>query len=686
MSATKIVQGTISGTAIEGYVRSLRRTEHLCNPGQHITLILEPDWPGTADPGSAVVLYEDVTLITSASYVIKATKSRPSYDWQIEIDDNFTRLANYFIDDKLQARVIRSCSSWATEILGLCGINSVSFTSADANIPPGTEFGLRSAWESLQSIMAYASWYLRFAPDGTAILGAVSSGGEDYTFSDTIDFGLERGDETTRNVIKVFGSGQVGPVGRGRIFASARRDIAGITPDRIAAVGSPLIETQAEAGRVANYLVSELGSITEHKTVSAVGNPNVRIGQKARIVHDQDGLIYNGVDVITTAEHKLDENGYVMDLKLGERCPRIAGWSRYTGPIYAGTSGSGIFRSVDAGISWSDFNEGFPTGDKFVSRIAANPYDELMSIVNGSLYYHDSTAWVEVSLPMPQNSAGDSPAPSAGELIAVDSTYQQGEFNVLTMNAQSSGSDIQQARSWIFNTLDGGTNWTSIQLQTSGSGWHCVAYDMSSALGTPTAVVSSGSTFAGVALFGINFNQMYKRGASGFPPEHYACISKDSWTDDDLALACFPQQGLTRIEPHAVTITGTSPNRIMQVWFVAYGDWGVTTPSGQGLKMRGYGALKYRRYTVFEENGSLGFESNYHTFLECGIKTLYGTMTFFESETLVYGKIQSFRASIRTFVRGSLQNAFQWTGDVCIGGTSDQFYDCIVGYIRFPDV
>ena len=246
-----------------------------------------------------------------------------------------------------------------------------------------------------------------------------------------------------------------------------------------------------------------------------------------------------------------------MAVTLGERCPRIAGWSRYSPPIYAGTSGVGVYRSADKGANWSPVNTGLPAGDLYVRRMAFNPFDEGMVIVNSLLYYYDGASWAEVTLPTPTDEGSGDPM-AFGRLVAVDSAGIAGEFNVLTTNANSSGSDTQQSRTWVFTTEDAGENWSSVQLQdSSGSGDHTYGLDVSSRFGIPTVAASSGSIYElpdGYILAG-SFNRV-------------AALTDGSCTDPYVRSGTPTVQwdmGAMHWEVLSAQVSGTKPNRTLHV-------------------------------------------------------------------------------------------------------------------------
>ncbi len=505
------VTGTVDGNSITGYVRALRRTQQLCNPMQIATLTLSTSFPNSISPAQQVVLYENGTKVFTG-YVVKITRDRPSYDWVLEAHDVYTKCVNYFIDfvftvghdandQPIRNYQPQSTNYWIGYLCGLAGVGYTS-TGGTGTVPQGVQIGMRTIHESLQDIIAYSSQYVRANADGELRFERIVRNVANHTLSSNITVEDTTSDEWTRNVVKVYGYAST----THRILAIASTTIPGIIPDRITAVGAPMIQTDAEASRVADYLLSELGDLTHIVTAKIDGDPSIHIGQAARIIYD----VTDRTDAITSVTHATNEReGYTTEVTIGERCPRISGWSRISPLIYAGTTRFGVYISRDGGHNWAEFNTGLPAGTKYVRRIGANALEEAMAIVNGSLYYTDGTnPWAIRSLPAPINSAGDVPAPGHGSLIAVDALGGAGSFAVMTVNPRTSGSAIQECRTWVYNCQSTGSapsSWQSVELvndiissgsYSSGSEWHVIGIDMRSTLGTPNVVASSGSVYA----------------------------------------------------------------------------------------------------------------------------------------------------------------------------------------------
>lgn len=598
------ITGTINGISVEGKCVSLARQHHLCNPNQVATLVLSPSFTDAITPGMDVVLYENATKVITG-YVVKVIKSATDATITVEIHDTYHRVSMTFIEEKIttgydendqpiQGYTPLTTAYWIGYLCGLAGI-SYSIDSGTAyNVPAGVQLGLRTVHESLTDILAYSSQACYVDANGVLRIIRVTRNVATRTFTECIEINDSTGDEMTRNVIKVFGYQGV----TNRIFSSASQSVIGVVPDRVAAVGSPMIQTQAEADRVANFLVGELGVQTRIVSIRIPGDPTVTLATVARINFETTDY----TDAITSIDSVIDQNGYTTVVTIGERCPRISGWSLLQMPVYAGTSGSGVYRSMDNGATWAEFNTGLPAGSKFVKKLSFNSFGEGMCIVNGGLYHTTGDSWSSKSLPSPINMSGDSPPLSYGALISVGALGTSQAFGVLTTNPNSSGSNVQQSRAWYYETSDAGATWTSTQLQTSGSGWHAIGIDLSSELGAPYILLSSGSIYAGIPA------TIWARKDS---------VNRITNPCSDNVL----NHGIIDFQFGNMWITGTSPNRTLMVQLYLHGEH--LDPNGLfryqvfGVDKKGYGLNE--RSEIFVSNVELsdhtgftpGFFSSY---------------------------------------------------------------------------
>jgi photosystem II stability/assembly factor-like uncharacterized protein len=133
-------------------------------------------------------------------------------------------------------------------------------------------------------------------------------------------------------------------------------------------------------------------------------NPEVLIvgAQGSPYAATEDRGIYRSEDggVSWTKVHYIDENSGVSDLSMDMTNPRIvyaAYWDhrRFPWKVQSGGPGSGIWKSVDGGVTWNKLTEGLPKGvmgkiGVSVSRANPNKVWAIIEADNGGLYRSDN--------------------------------------------------------------------------------------------------------------------------------------------------------------------------------------------------------------------------------------------------------------------------------------------------------
>lgn len=316
------VTGSIGNNRIDGHVISYRRYASLCNPGQRISLNLDTSYPNDVVPGMLVVIYEKGVKVLTG-YVIKSMKTRPSYEWLIDIEDTYTRVANYFISEELDFESPQQSYELIRQILEPTEI-AYRIVGENVIIPSGTVLGLRSAHDALNDVMTYGSWYAWVDPEGVLQIKKHARK-TPIVIRDPISVEHRISTEQTRNVVKIYGQART-PDSSVNISLSA--DVEGLITDLTTVVANPLISNYDDAERIGNYLLQELGKRTDILTFTVEGDPTIRIGTSGSLYYsDPSGLITSGSGAITSVETRIDQSGYITVGTIGERCPRISGWS-----------------------------------------------------------------------------------------------------------------------------------------------------------------------------------------------------------------------------------------------------------------------------------------------------------------------------------------------------------------------
>ncbi|MBO6494445.1 MAG: glycosyl hydrolase [Roseivirga sp.] len=133
-------------------------------------------------------------------------------------------------------------------------------------------------------------------------------------------------------------------------------------------------------------------------------NPEVLIvgAQGSPYAATEDRGIYRSEDggESWTKVHYIDENSGVSDLSMDMTNPRIvyaAYWDhrRFPWKVQSGGPGSGIWKSVDGGVTWNKLTEGLPKGvmgkiGVSVSRANPNKVWAIIEADNGGLYRSDN--------------------------------------------------------------------------------------------------------------------------------------------------------------------------------------------------------------------------------------------------------------------------------------------------------
>lgn len=317
------VTGAIGNNRIDTHVVSYKRFASLCNPGQKITLWLDSSFPGTVEPGNLVTIYERGVKVFTG-YVTRAVRNRPSYEWSIDIDDTYTRVTNFFISEQMDYDTPQSAQFLMRTILDQTGIEYVLY-GADAVVPPGTSIGLRSAHDALSDLLVYGSWYAWVNPDGVLNIKRNIKGNMSVV-REPISVEHENSTAQTRNVVKIYG--RIMEDGSA-VNVSLTKDVPGTIVDLVTVVANPLISNYDDAERIGNYILSELGSQTNIINFSIEGDPSLQIGSSGSLFYSDPvtNLVTSGSGPITSIESRVDKSGYTMDVTIGERCPRISGWS-----------------------------------------------------------------------------------------------------------------------------------------------------------------------------------------------------------------------------------------------------------------------------------------------------------------------------------------------------------------------
>jgi len=480
-----------------------------------------------------------VTVMTG--YVARIVKRRtPTLTVSLFFSDTYKRAKDYFLDDPNFETTGETLGELVGTLCDLCGL-SYSLDSAVATatvLPPGQPIGLTTVDGAIQQVIAYASaivyidgngvLHLRRKPMDSDLqfssgetLPKVNYGGSgwahateptDITQGNVFSGTVVDSDENARDVVSVWGYyyNSDFPNLDAKIVSTQTVDL-GLPVRKTAVYSSSLIQTQSEADRLSTVMIQSLGKLDEIVTVECQGDPRITILKNATVNIDLETSVFNKTKAITSVVTSVSENGYVMTVTFDEFCPKFAGWDLAESPtvLYAGTLKNGVYKSLDGGLTWADYNTGLTTGNKYVRSLAATQDDEVMAIINGQLWYTTTSgltianpAWERRYLSAPVNTAMDNPAPSGyGTMLYVTSPGTSGQFDVLTSYNLRASNPITTSgllyfptvgRSWVYNTTTAGGGspaWDCTELSyitpSGGLSYNMSGQYMSNRYGTP---------------------------------------------------------------------------------------------------------------------------------------------------------------------------------------------------------
>jgi hypothetical protein len=547
IDAQIIVAGYID---ISPFVISYTRTHSMCNVSHIANIKLSPNVLLYLELNEIDInIYNQIQIIEEGKHVLTGFISRivkernPAASVTIMASDTYKLAKDYYIDDPNWETHGETLGDMFATLCEMCGLSYVidSGEVALVVLPPGQTLGLSTVDGTLQELVAYATAvtfvdgtgviHLRKGPrasDLTCTTGKTLP--EDATDPLTLTQGNVFGgsyvesDENARDTVSVWGyapSNPFNPDEQDLRIVSTRSIDLDLPVPKTAVYSSSLIQTQAEADRLSSVMLKELGKLDRVLTLECQGNPEFAIVKRVFVNVDLETIVVTGNKNITTVATSVSDDGYISNVTFDEFCPRFAGWSLATVPkiFYAGTVKNGVYKSLDAGNTWFEYNSGLPTGNKYVRSLAATEIDEVMAIINGQLWYTTTSGltisgiWNRRYLPTPINAAGDgTPPTSAGTLITVTSAGNENNFEVLTTKnlvdttpIQLSGMALfpQVSRSWLYSTTTAGEAWDSTGINyitPSGlTSYNAVGQHASNRYGIPYVTVGgSDYTFPGM--------------------------------------------------------------------------------------------------------------------------------------------------------------------------------------------
>lgn len=441
-----MIQLIVNGVDLSNYVVTSERNHCVCNPVASLKLLMEPNLPFTILPYQPMTFYENgVKVFTGYAYSV--AKKRMPIECTVECMDELIRAKDYWFA-KRYASNGESVGSWVNRFLDMSGIADRSISAGAAyQVFPGFGWQYMAALDAIVQTLQMCPYQIYADRNGTVRLVEMTRKKPTITISGYIEYERKRSDRWIRNRAVVLGA-------TGIVADKFRSNPYLPNEVRTVVVATGQIYNAATASRIADEMLDEFQNPLDIKTVTIPGNPNLEIGQTARLIDSWSS--YDAECVITSINTFYGAKTYETEVTLDERCPNFWGWDRpppeYTS-MYCGTWGRGVWRSDDTGRTWSQTE----LKNKQVYAIHVVDDDTVWASCKHGVFYTSTAgaSWTTQNMGAPVDRVG----------VSESDLFWPGVV------AASSGSAVYALAGslisdgiWIYWTTDDGLNWYNARL------------------------------------------------------------------------------------------------------------------------------------------------------------------------------------------------------------------------------
>lgn len=393
------------GSDISSHVIRYDREHKICTGIGLLELEVAYDYGSGFDPWDLIEIIEDGNLV-GKYYVSVVSEGQPSATIVITAQDNSKRLSDYFIPETYLIDYPSYSRYWIELFLKQAGVSYTFSTTSQGNVlSNNTSLGLTTAYEQIMMLLQLNGWYITFSPSGRALIGKLSSIGNPATTfgnNDIIEIAVDKNDRMYRNRVVVWGNGDP-DTGRW-VFADVNKPTKwdyGVKDKRTIVISNSNIPTVSAAFSLANQALLEFCKLNVEKYITVTGARAIGIGDTVAVKN----RVFSGKGLVTTCGSSMSKEGFVTNVVLDERCPRLFGFFNPGGYVYVGTYGSGVWRkhilsysgySV-SGVALSGFASGvvpsgwfdYSTGlnDKRVTDLHVHAGALACVTASGQIYY-----------------------------------------------------------------------------------------------------------------------------------------------------------------------------------------------------------------------------------------------------------------------------------------------------------
>ena len=257
-----------------------------------------------------------------SGYVKNIEVREPERQYSITAANAMTRATDYFLasstPDNPFTRNHITAENLVGQLLAICGLTNYGYdaTSFTFGINTDVEVNLTSIYDYCHFIGGILAWHLYADINGKAwfvnrrphpMAGDVSIA--TLTENEILEINYTRSDRDLRNRVVVYGSEGI----HADKSASSPYVPAGLW--RTVVVSAPgIIDTQSMATQSAIYNLDLLNRLTEHVSVSIIGDPSINCRDVVTINRPTIGV--TGDWYVYSCEHNWSKEGYITNLEL----------------------------------------------------------------------------------------------------------------------------------------------------------------------------------------------------------------------------------------------------------------------------------------------------------------------------------------------------------------------------------
>lgn len=461
---------TVGGNNISSYVLSIDRTHDICQGTGGFGINLSSNFPHSPNPFDDVTIQEHGNTVFTG-YVDAFAKTIEPAACKLEGTDVLKRARDYFISEPYISQG-QTITYWVKFFLELCGLTNYNVENTTDIVPQNTEFNMEYILDILKKLCSAQGWVYYADGVGVVHVGDLMSIGEPTILVQEVDNLIHVvrniNDTWIRNKVIVWGHGDI--MGVAEDVSNPYFDLNEV---RVAALHSWWFESQQSAQDFSELLLDEFMEPLDLKECSIISDLNCPFIGDTVIVKET----YTGLDhlcLVTGLKSTMSTAGAVVLVFLDAKCPAYWGWGEhpqlwgYNYYLCSMYIPYGVYKRSFDGSYWFPINNGLLGEELSVYNIGVAPWNpkEIWRVGFAGVYVSRNAGWSWTKLTMgdPLNFAGDSPAPTEGDLVWMDvgfDRFNEGTVYTLAFYVGLHGT----RRGWLYKTTNGGISWENIQLR-----------------------------------------------------------------------------------------------------------------------------------------------------------------------------------------------------------------------------